>query len=373
MRPTSSTWRLALRYTHPIVTIVESWLDGVKLAAVPITAGDISYDDSGVIKRRVKLTVPTYTPDGRRWDPAGNPGAPLATYGQRLHVWTGIGYPNGATELMDHGWYLITGWKRDEDEETVEVEAEDLARLLVDAALYTPMSPPAGATYASELRRLVEPILPVVIPAGFLDPAISTSVVWERDRDKAISALCAAWPARWYVGDDGAVHVAAPYAAITQTSPTQVVLTDGTDGTVTARARQSERGAIFNAVVVKGKSGDAGQPVPYAVAEVTTAGHPVRVSGPYGRVVAFYESDLITTQPQADATAAALLVPMSSSGRVEPVKCVPDPSIELGDVIRVSTMDGDSYVGRVTKMTVPLTPDDAPATITPAAAPGGAL
>src|SRR5262245_17029034 len=119
MRPTSDAWRALVPYSHQVVSTVESWLGSTQLAAaVPLTAGQVEFDDTGVTKRRLKLTVPARTP-GMRWDPAGNVTHPLAAYGQRLHVRSGIAYANEAVELMDLGWYLITGWKRDEETATV--------------------------------------------------------------------------------------------------------------------------------------------------------------------------------------------------------------------------------------------------------------
>lgn len=373
MRPTSDAWRALIGYSHPIVTVIESWLGPSQLAAhVPITAGRVAFDDTAVVKGRLTLTVPAHTP-GQRWDPAGNPLAPLGAYGQRLHLRTGIGYPTGELELLDLGWYLITGWRRDEDQATVAVEALDLAQLVLDDRLTAPSSPPPGATFASEFGRLLAGILPVSIPAGFPDRPIASTVVWERDRDKALADLCDAWPARWYVGDDGAAHVAATYGPVSETTPPDLTLTDGAAGTVTARARGAQRGALFNRIVVDGKAPDDATPRPHAVAEITSASSPIRAAGPYGRVTRFYASDLVTSQAQADDAAASMLVRYASAGRTEPVRAVPDPSIQLGDVTRVLTQDGDRYTARVEHITLPLTARDGPMEVTPGMLPAGVV
>jgi Domain of unknown function (DUF5047) len=364
MRAVSAAWPLLIRHTHPMVTTVDSWLSGTLLMAkIPIQAGQIAYDDTGLLKRRLTLTVPAEIP-GLRLDPGENPAAPLAAYGQRLHVYTGTQYPNGARELLDHGWYLTTGWKRDEDGGAVGIEAISLAQLIADDRLTAPSSPPAAATYVSEFTRIVAGILPVVIDPGLADRAIGTTTwVWDRDRDKALADLCAAWPARWYVGDDAAVHAAAPYPPIAGQTPV-LELTDGAAGTVVGRARAAQRGALYNTVVVDGKTPDSGAAGPHAVSQNTDPASPIRADGPYGKVVRFYASDLITTQPQAHTTADTMLQTWSVAGRVEQVTCVPDPSLQLGDIVRVYTSDGDAHTGRVTAMTVPLTPDDGAMSLT---------
>ena len=373
MRARSAAWPLMISHSHPIVTVIEAWYNGAQtLASVPITNGKIEYDDTAVEKRRLKLTVPAAVP-GLRLDPAGRPTSPLANYGQRLHVRTGIEHPNRARELMDHGWFLITDWRHNEEDRTIGVDATDLARLIVDDRLTAPSTPPAGATFVSEFTRLVGGILPVVIPPGFPDRLLPATTVWDRERDTALADLCRSWPARWYVGDDGAAHVAAPYGPVTAATPPALVLTDGVDGTVVGRGREGQRGAMYNMVVVDGKAPDGGGPPPHAVAEITDPASPIRVAGPYGRLPRFHSSDLITTQAQADEAAAAQLVGYASVGRSERVEAVPDPAVELGDVARVYTRDGDAHTGRVTSLVLPLTPDDAPMVAAVSMLPAGVM
>ena len=364
MRTMSAAWSDLLAYSHRVVCRVESWLDGVQLAGdLPVTEGSITYDDTGTLKRRLSLTVPARTPAGTL-DPAGDPSAPLAAYGQRLHVALGVGWPNGAVELADHGWYLITSWERDDAEGTIAVEAFDLAQLLVDDRLTAPSSPPANATFGSEFARLMDGLLPAVVDPGLVDRAIAGTTVWDRDRDAALNTLCQAWPARWYVGDDGAAHVAPTWPAVTAASTPDVELTDGVGGTVVTRARRSERGALYNVLVVDGRQPDNGTARPHAVAQITDAASPIRATGPYGRVVRFYESDLITTQPQAQNTADSLLVTYASAGRVESATAVPDPALQLGDVARIYTADGHTFTGRITGLALPLTAAGGAMTVT---------
>jgi hypothetical protein len=361
-----------IRYSHPVVTVVESWLGSTRLSgAVPLTAGRIDADDSGTLKRRLTVTVPARTPDGKRWDPAGDPTAPLAAYGQRLRVRTGIAYPDGGMELLQMGWYLITEWTRDEEEQTVAVVAADLGLLISDARFHVAQTPPAGATFASEFHRLVGGILPSTVDPALVDRAVAPTVVWDRDRDQALTELCDAWPARWYVDDAGAAHAAPPYPPVTPTTPPDITLTDGLDGTLVTRQRKAQRTAIFNQVVVDGKATDDATPAPHAVVQVTAAGSPILPTGPFGARPQFYASDAITTQAQADEAAAALLVRYASVGRAEQITCVPDASVELGDVARVYTRDGDVFTARVVTLSLPLTAAAGPMALGPSLLPGG--
>lgn len=373
MREASATWASLIAYTHPMRTRVSSYLDGVELASsVPITNGKITFDDTGTIKRRLTISVPARDPSSR-WDPAGNMSHPLAVYGQRLKVCTGMAFPNGAVEMLDVGWFLITHWTRNEAEGTIEVEAVDLAQLLIDDRLALPSAPPSGATFRSEFARLVGTILPVDVSSSPADRAVSPTLLWDKDRDIALNDLCAAWPARWYVDDAGAATVAPAYGIVDQSTPPDFTITDGAAGVVVSRARGGERGAISNVVVVDGRTNDDGSAAPHAEAAITATSSPIRAAGPYGRVVRFYASDLITTQGQADAAAASLLVTYATAGRAESATIVPDPRIELGDIARIFTSDGMAFTGRVTNLDLPLTPADAPMSVGIGMLPAGTI
>jgi hypothetical protein len=360
MRQTSDLFATLLRYSHQRVTRIDAYYDGVlTMANVPFVDGVLSDDDSAVVKRELTLNVPVRTPLARL-DPGSDETHPLNCYGQMLRVHTGIMMPGPpdqrAPELLAQGWYLITDWQRNDDEKTLNLSAQDLSARIVDDHFYSPEAPPPAATYASEFTRLIGGSLPAVhIDAGLIDrPLNSPSVVWDRDRVAALNELCDAWPARWYVDDAGRGVAAPPYAPVTSDSVQVVTFTDGSAGTITTRARANQRTRVYNAAIVTGALGQNGAAAPRAILEVTDPSSPIAVGGPFGRRPRFHNSDLIQTQAQADATAAMLIGRYTRFGRAEAIGLIPDPRVELGDIARVYTADGDAYLGRVTKRTLPL-------------------
>lgn len=352
MRPTSAAWRELITKSRPVITRVEAWYDGKLTAAeVPITAGDITYDDTAVVRRRLSITVPAR--DGlTNWDPGDSTTHPLAAYGQRLAVWTGIRHPGGGVELMSQGWYLITSWERSENGQRITVRAEDLSRLLADARPYAPSSPPYGQKYADEFVRLVGTVLPTAVDPSLPAYTVHPLLLWDGDRVKNLTNLCRGWGARWYVSDSGRATAARDYRPLTPDTKTAVTFTDGQNGTVIERTRGYQRDRLYNAVVVTGKAREDGKPGPYAVAETLTG--PLRTTGPYGPVPRFYASDVITTTQQARDAAVTMLARYSSIGRMDTVECVPNPAVELGDVARLTTAAA-SFTGRITGLSLPLT------------------
>jgi hypothetical protein len=369
MRHVSDLWRQLIPYSHGVVTKVDSYRDGQLLASdIPIVKGTMSYDDSTPMRRRLKISVPARD-GGIRWDPGNDPMAPLAAYGQRLRVATGIGYVNGLPETVDLGETLITKWSRDEANGTVEIEATDLAQFIFDAGFVFPVTPGASHSFAmyfaEEFENLVTKIgSPQGLSPTVLDPGLSNrgtlsrTVVYDGDRAKALETLMAAWPARWYIGDDGKAHAGPPYGVVDPAAAVTLTLTDGNAGTVVARARTAQRGAIYNMVVVWGKSSHPGSPAPVGLAGIDDPDSPIYTGGPYGLILRTFQTDMVETLQQAKDVAAAQLIQYSTTGRAEKLACIPDASIELGDIGRAFTRDGDTWVGRVATIDLPLTVDD---------------
>lgn len=370
MKGRSEQYKALITRSHRVITKVDAYYGGdLVMANVPLTDGTLAADDSGTLKGAVTLTVPAVA-DGTRLDPGNDPGAPLNAYGQRLRIQSGTLMPDGTAQLYDLGEYLITGWSRSEAESTLSVQAADLATLIQDDRFLQPASPAAGSTYAQAFAQIVGGILPV-----YTDPALPAlaypAVVWDRDRDVVLSELCRAWGARWYVDHTGTVCAVPDYPPIDEGTPPDFTITDGVDGIITDRARGAERGALFNVVSVTGALGVDGAAAPHAVAEITDPASPVYPRGPYGAVPRFYSSDLITTQAQADGTAQRMRNEMARFGRVESVGMVPDPAVELGDVARVYTADGDRFLGRVTAYTLPLVAQAGAMAVTVSTVPAG--
>ncbi|MBS2533867.1 hypothetical protein KGQ20_13925 [Catenulispora sp. NF23] len=363
MRPASPAWPYALRRSHRIVTRAESWLDGTRLGAVPISDGELSFDDTATLRRRAKLTVPMFDPvSGARWDPSTDPAAPLACYGQRLHIRTGLELPSGGIELMDQGWYLLTRWELDEAAGSIDIDAVDLAQLITDARLYYADAPAEGASVLDEVRRMCDGILPVVVDDDVPDRKVQPATTYDREREKNLDKLTASIGARWLVDDDGALRVAMAYEPVDQTTPVTVALHSGSEGSVIVRSREGARERLYNAVVVTGKAPDGGELTPVGVAEITDADSPIRVDGPYGHKPKYFSSEQLGTDADCLAVAQSMLPDASSVSRSEPVDVLPDPSVELGDVAEVLTQ-GMPWRGRITAITLPLAPGQMKVTV----------
>ena len=341
------SWTMSVR--------VESWLADALLAEdVPVAAGSLEVDRTLRVPERVSLTVPRTTRDGASWDPAGKADHPLAAYGQELRVSVGIGLANGVVETLQLGWFTIASSETDGD--TVTVEAVGQLGLIDEARFVAPFQP--TGTFTTTLRALVEPALTVDLTAAPTDRAVPASMSWDEDRLGAVFELLDAWPAEARVDEAGVLVVT---SATDPTVPVATV-TDGTGGTVVRWQGSTSRDGAVSVVVARGLAADGTQ-VQGAAYDGTTA---LRYGGPFNPlpVPFFYFSPLLTTVAQCKAAARTVLARLRrQSSRRLAATVVPNPALQVGDLVSVT---GNGLVAApclVEALTLPLTPDGGPMTL----------
>lgn len=330
--------------------VVSSWLGGRLLdAEIPVRRGRVVAQVGQKIPERLTLTMPRF--DGLRdMRPGDQVDHPLARYGQELQV-SIIVSSSVDTDTWETriGRFLITDWD-DGDDGTIQVVAAGRLRRVDDAKLTRPTQPAAGSTLMSEARRL----LPPGVSAGF-DPALvnracPTGMAWSEDRLGALQEIADAWPALLRTDEWGQVQYRRPLPAV----PVPVLtLRDGARGTLASAGRADTREGAYNEVVAR--SSAAGVEDVQAIAQQTSG--PMAVSGEYGPVTKLWSSPLITSTAMALASARTMLANSILPATSVPVRCVPDPRIDLDDPVEV-LRDGERTWGYVTGYDLPLTVAD---------------
>lgn len=352
LRPSPAALAEVLDTSRAVRTHVDAWRGGVLLGAdIPLLAGTLTETGDQRIPEAVSLTVPAVDWEtSRRWTPAGDPLAPLAANGQRLRLTYVVERLNGSTLSVPLGWFPIQAW--DSDGETVGVEAVGLGRVLDEARLLAPTSPPAAATFRTEIRRLVEGLMPLHIDPALVDRAVPRSMTWEDDRLGALYELADAWPAVMSVSEAGVLTYSLPPAAA---APAEISYTE-TGGTVLSAKDSGSRDGIANVVVARGENtGDPARPPVTAVAQDSDPTSPTYSGGPYGRVVEFFTSPLMGTTAQCFAAATTVLERRLATARAVPLETLPDPRVRPGVRAEFTRTDGTVMSGRLTTTVLPLT------------------
>ncbi|MFE3071781.1 hypothetical protein [Streptomyces sp. NPDC059247] len=374
MRPVSDRWAATIASSHAIETSVFASLGDELLTMVPIIGGTITYDVTARGRRRCQIAVPLRA-EGRTWDPGSDPAHPLAAYGQRLHISTGVKHPGGATESLDQGRFLITSTRTDEVEGVVTVTGSDLMQLMQECRV---VGNPWGGfgintTYQEVIDHLsyvglknwwVEDpqILFYSFAPGMVDRNIGAPMdIPERtDRMEPLETLCAAWPADMSVNDSGYLEFRPP---VTKPAAQAVARIAGeATGTLITRGRTQARQRVYNDVIARGTDPATGEQRALGIANKATG--PLSIFGPYGWITRWYDSPLLTTNAQAQKTAQTLLARGLLYALTEEVTAVPNPALELNDTVDVVTATGGTFRGLISSITLPLSASGGPMTLT---------
>lgn len=340
-----------LNRSHHRFVRAQSWLGDELLADdIPIAGGSEEVDRSLRVPERITLTVPRRD-RGASWSPV-EVDHPLAANGQRLSVQVGIGTARGDIEWLQRGWYVVQDATKGGD--TVTVTATGLLTLIDEADFISPYQP--NGTLGTTVRGLVEPALSAEIDAALIDRAVPAGINYDDDRLAALLSLLDAWPADAYVNADGALSVIpAPMDAALLASEPVRTLTNGTGGTLITANGSSTRDGAFNVVVARGTATDGGTVT--GVAYVT--GGPRAFGGDFSPlpVPYAYASPLLTTVAQCTLAAATVRERLlRSASQTFDVEIVPDPRLQVGDVVLATTDDHANMMCTIEALKLPWLP-----------------
>lgn len=349
MRGSSDLFDVSLAASHTVSATITAFYEGtVQLADIPISGGSLEYDTTQLIPGSLSVSVPRYftPPDGIRRDllPVGELDA-LGCNGQRVTLSYTISRPGRGTETIPMGWYRINEWA--EDGANISLTATTLETLLDEYRFLDTVQLGGGTTMLAAVRTLVANVFPIRLMPGVAGTLTGRSA--EDNRLEALAQLLTDWGFRFYIDDSAALVVAPGWNDLTD--PPVATLTDGEAGTVVRTPTQGNRDGVYNAVRAGGE--DTGDVAPVSAVEYLRTG-PRRWNGPYGNVPFFYASPLLTTVAQCRLAAQTRLRNLQAIAAPVTIEAVPDPRIQLGDVISLDYRATTRLV-RVDALTLPLT------------------
>jgi hypothetical protein len=327
---------------------VSSWLGDQLLADdVPIADASEDSDRSLNVPERVTFTVPK-SADGFNWTPTADD-HPLAAKGQTLKVSLGVSLGPDGVEWFQRGEFLITD--STENDDSITVEASGLLYLVAESDFIGPFQP--SGTIASTLRALIEPALTANLDAAPADRAVPAGLNWDTDRIGALSSLLDAWPADALMNEQGYLEV------MPDVTPTVAVrsFTNARGGTLVTASGSSTRDGGFNVVVATGYATDGGEV--RGIAYVTSGPWAYDVGSANPLPVPFgYSSPLLTTAAQCLAAAKTVLRRKMREAvlRTFQVTAVPDPTIQLGDAVSITTDEVTNLLCTVEAIGLPYVP-----------------
>jgi hypothetical protein len=186
--------------------------------------------------------------------------------------------------------------------------------------------------------------------------SLTPALTWDRDRWSSLTDLALSIGAEIVFGVDGTALIQ-PVPKVTNT----VVWTVNYNEITITGTRELDRSQTYNAVVASGERTDNVAPA-RAVAYDTNPSSPTYVgnpvgSSPFGLVPAFYSSPVLTTTAACLKAATTILGRVRGMTRRVSFECIPNPAVDVGDVMRINLPDGSSEVHIIDSIQIPLSVD----------------
>ena len=331
--------------------------------------GTVLQSDLGFIDGSVRATlnsrvarVLTLSVD-RSWFPLQtngsiDTGGLLTPFGNRIRAYRGITYGDGTIVSFPVFYGRIEQVQMTRSG-SVSVSANDLAADVVDAQFETPTSSVPANTISTEFRRLVRDAVPdATFGTSDLTGTKIAPLTWQSDRAQALDDMSATVAMLWYPLADGAfVQRLTPW-----TAPGRVPLLTLRDGTDAPPGQQNavadwtitiSRSGVYNSVVFTAERQDGSAPV-HAIVRDLDATSPTYYLGNFGKKPLLIQNQAALSQSQCLSAARSALNAATAITQVwDPVSIVPDPSLELGDLIGLEA-DRAASIQAVVGFTLPL-------------------
>lgn len=333
MRPATDRFLAAIAQTHNLAVRVEVLRNGDVIQILEtVEGGTVTLDATTNVRGRVNLAI---LDDGTLDLIPVSVSDPLAPYGNEIKVYRGIGYADGSTDLVALGVFRIDNPHVSEQggTPTINVTGQDRSARISDARFEAPYEVTAGTNLITAIDDLIRPIYPDVQIVATIDTSATTGTVIaeaQGDRWEFAGKLALGAAAHLYFDGDGAL-VIAPEVALGSAA---VELVEGEGGVLVSAAADWRREGARNVIVATGEN--TGETAPArGVAEDLDPTSPTYVHGPFGRVVGFYSSPVLTTNDMAAAAAQTIL--SRSTGTTQSVEfgSIVLPHLEPGDIAHI--------------------------------------
>lgn len=324
MLPSTPAYKIALLQSHHRVSrFTVRTPDGTLLAEdVPIGGGQVSARLSSRVTRTATFTA------SDEWFPVLATD-PLSPFHAIVTIEVGIAYPSGEEELFPVFTGRVYEAAREADG-SVSFRADDLAADVLAADFEQPENSVLGASTVAEMRRLITAGYEwAVFGPDDVTDALVPKLAWDDDRGKALDDLAATVEGRWYALGNGSF--VARRLAYTDPAPV-VTLTDGPAGILSSARTIVTADGAYNSIVVLAERPDTATPI-RVTERVLNPSDPAFFGGLFGRRVRKIRSQESLAFFDAQRVARSQLEASKALQRQWSVGCVPDMTLEPGDVV----------------------------------------
>ncbi|PWG13886.1 DUF5047 domain-containing protein [Streptomyces sp. V2] len=329
----------------PVTEVVLFRTDGSTVRLDHI-GGSVPVDLGSAVRRTCSVTSPDTSLIPR------TPADKLNVYGSRLRISRGVRYSDGTQELVPLGVFRVDEISGDVDEGPVTISGKSLECVVADDKFTVPYR--ASGTAVGAITALIQRSIPDAIVINAATDAAIGPRTWDVESDPwaAVVELGRAIGAMVYCDPDGVFTVAELPDLASATPAWTIAAGDG--GAYVSASRGMTADKVFNGVLARGENTEANIAPVSALIVDNDSGSPTYWSGPFGRRPTFYSSSTLTTTGACTAAATLLLRSAQAPNASADISSLPNPALEVGDVLRVVYPDGSKELHQVASFTVPL-------------------
>lgn len=353
MYPVSDRFPATIAGTYTNAARVDVLRGGELVAPVQPVDGEVDVDLNATTCRSCKLTVVdssgVLVPKGAT--------DPLMPFGAEVRVWRGVAYSDGTSELLPLGTFRLR---------TADVVAGGGVQVQLtgydrSSIVQGPAAAPIPIQAGTKVEQAVAQVIAAKYPAATFDLAVTgytTPALLVHAGDDVWGAATKLAQSAGYrlFADRMGVFTMRPIVASPQPA---AVFVDGDGSTFWAPQRSFDGTGsgtgLVNEVIVQGTHSSTGGTVSGSAADMNPLS-PTYINGPYGKFTQTVQSEVVATSGQATAMAQGLLAQQLGVTEQVRLTCLPDPSLDEGDVVTLtSTPLGLAGVRQVVaQLTVPL-------------------
>lgn len=368
MRPTTPAFLDSLRGAHVIAAGCQLFFpdDPTTPVSVPVEDGTATIDRTAQNRRVATVQIPWSLRAGE------DLGLDLRelTLGGYAIVSRGLRYADGSVELVALGRLRVESVTWDTLAASASLELADGMSQIRDEPFTAPYAA-KGIRPADAAAAIVYAVFgaSIAYSAPYAPADAMGDTIYSGSRADALSALEQSYGAETYFDADGNFV----FAAKPTGDELAVWTVDAGEAGVMVNASENlDRTGIYNGVLIQGQA-DADSPPITSLAMYTDPSSPIRWGGPFGKVALVADSTSVTTQDQADATAASLLNLRLKQTRSLTLTSAPNPALEAGDTIGVVFPDGRTETHLIDATTISLGTDAQTTLTRTLESPGAAL
>lgn len=339
-------YRAARVTSHEPYLLVEV-LDGnqqIISSGLTYLAGSVT---ATLTSRVARTCTITFTEDMYPYEPEDL----LAPYGNMIRAWRGIQFADGHR----YRWVVFVGRIQETTlnrDGTCTSFCADFAADVVENKFIRPQNSQAGTLVSNEVRRLISDGFPQAVFEPFTITDLTVRpLTWQLDRGQALDELATSVSAFWYPLADGTFTL--NQYAWTVAKPPDVNYSDGDQGSIIVSTSSRSREDVFNALTVSGERLNGDEPV-FATATDNNPESITYIDGTFGVRSQLLRLQTPANQGSAQAAANNNLRRMVALVDTWQWEMIPDPALELGDVVSLTVRGRPDIIQVVASFQIPL-------------------